>query len=144
MTDGLAHICSALIHRRFEVALAFLSSPDRLSSWAVGMGTTRVHGDGTVEGKRPSTGKPIWARLDPDYDRGTIHYHLGSDPAALQPRIMIQAVRGEVLELDESCCVVSMIAWRQASMDDRRWQSLGTAHEAEIQQVKRLIEALPA
>ena len=141
MEDRWAHICSAAVDRPAGDAMAFLLAPEKLSSWAVGLGEARVHPDGTVEGAFPETGEPIWARIDADPNRGTILYHLGPDPHSLVARIMIRVVPGAVLEGDPQSCVVSLIAWRQASMDDARWKGLRSGHESEILELKRLIEA---
>ena len=139
--DGRAHICSAGVDRPAEDAMAFLAAPENLSSWAAGMGETRSHADGTIEGAFPDTGRSIWARIDADFDRSTICYHVGPDPDSLVPRIMVRVVPGAVLEDDPKSCVVSLIAWRQESMDDARWEGLKSGHEREILEVKRLIES---
>lgn len=141
MDDGYAHVCSIRIARPAETVLAFLSAPELLSSWAAGMGRVKIHDDGLVEGAFPDTGEPIWARIDADPKRSAIHYHLGPEPSSLAPRIEIRIVPGPVLETDADSCVVSMIAWRQNGMDDARWRSLKSGHEAEILEIKRLIEA---
>ena len=121
--------------------MAYLRAPENLACWAVGMGRVRIHADGVVEGRFPGTGKPIWARIDADDDRSTILFHLGSGRDSLVARIMVHVVSGEVLGDDPRSCVVSLIAWRQSSMDDQRWASLKSGHEGEILEVKRLIEA---
>lgn len=141
MEDRWAHICSASVDCTAGDAMAFLQAPEKLASWAVGLGEARVHADGTVEGAFPETGVPIWARIDADPERGTIHFHLGPDPGALVPRISIRVVPGDVLEGDPQSCVVSLIAWRQAGMDDVRWAGLKSGHESEILELRRLIEA---
>ena len=141
MDDGHAHTCSVAVERPAEHALAFLADPEKLSSWAVGMGETTVHPDGAVEGAFPRTKQPIWARIDADLDRGSIHYHLGPDPDSLVPRIMVRVVPGSVLGRSPASCIVSMIAWRQDAMDDARWEGLKAGHESEIREVKRLIES---
>ena len=141
MDDGRAHICSAGIDCPAGAAMAFLLAPENLSSWAVGMGETTIHADGTIEGAFPGSMRPIWARIDADPGRSTIHFHLGPDPDSLVPRIMIRVVPGSVLEGDPRSCVVSLIAWRLDTMDDARWEGLKTGHEREIRQIKRLIES---
>ena len=141
MDDGRAHICSAGIDRPATDAMAFLAAPENLSTWAVGMGETRVHPDGTIEGASPGTKRPIWARIDADEARSTIHYHLGPDRHSLVPRIMIRVVPGGVLGGRPRSCVVSLIAWRQESMDDARWEGLKSGHEREIVELRRLIES---
>ena len=121
--------------------MSFLADPEKLSTWAVGMGETTVHADGTIEGAFPGTGAPIWARIDADPGRGTILYHLGFDPDALVPRIIVRVVPGSVLGSDPESCVVSLVAWRQEAMDDARWEGLKSGHEREILDLKRLIES---
>ena len=141
MDDGWAHICSARVDRPADVAMAFLRAPENLASWAVGMGDARVHADGLIEGTFPRTGRPIWARIDADPDRSTICFHVGPARDSLVPRIMIRVVPGDVLEGNPRTCVVSLIAWRQASMDDARWDALKSGHEREVLEIKRLVEA---
>ena len=141
MDDRHAHICSAAIDRSAAAAMSFLADPEKLSSWAVGMGETTVHPGGVIEGAFPETNQPIWARIDADPSRGTILYHLGSDPDALVPRIMVRVVPGSVLDSDPESCVVSLVAWRLASMDDARWEGLKSGHEREVHDLKRLIES---
>ena len=141
MDDGHAHICSVAIDRPASDAMAFLADPEKLSSWAVGMGETTVHPGGAIEGAFPGTGAPIWARIDADPGRGTILFHLGSDPGSLVPRIMVRVVPGSALGSHPESCVVSLVAWRQDTMDDGRWEGLKSGHEREILDLKRLIES---
>ena len=141
MEDRWGHICSAAVNRPAADAMAFLLAPDKLASWAVGLGDATVHPDGTVEGAFPETGEPIWALIDADPERGTVLFHLGPDRDSLVARIMVRVVPGDVLEGDPQSCVVSLIAWRQADMDDARWAGLKSGHESEIIELKRLIEA---
>ena len=123
--------------------MSFLQAPENLASWAVGLGEARVHADGVIEGTFPETGHPIWARVDADADRMTIWFHIGPDRGSLVSRIMIRVVSGDVLQDDPRTCVVSLFAWRQATMDDTRWDGLTTGHEREITEIKRLIESTP-
>ena len=141
MDDGWAHICSVGVDRPAGTALAFLADPERLSSWAVGMGGTTVHPGGLVEGAPPGAKPPIWARIDADPGRSTIHYHLGPARDSLVPRIMIRVVPGSVLQGDPRSCVVSLIAWRQEGMDHARWEALKSGHEREVREIKRLVES---
>lgn len=140
MDDGRAHICSVAVDCPAGVAMAFLSAPENLASWAAGMGEARVHTDGLIEGAFPDTKQPIWARIDADPDRCTICFHVGPDRNSLVPRIMIRVIPGDVLDGDSQTCLVSLIAWRQETMDDARWEGLKSGHEREILTVKRLIE----
>ena len=141
MDDGRAHICSAGVDCPAGDAMAFLQAPENLASWAAGMGEARVCADGLIEGTFPETKRPIWARIDADPERCTICFHVGPDRNSLVPRIMARVVPGNVLDGDPRTCVVSLIAWRQVTMDDARWAGLKSGHEREVLTVKRLIEA---
>ena len=141
MDDGHAHICSVAVERPASDAMACLADPEKLSSWAIGMGEATVHPGGVIEGAFPETKQPIWARVDASPGRGLILYHLGPDPDSLVPRIMVRVVPGGDLGGSPESCVVSMIAWRQEAMDDARWEGLKSGHESEILELKRLIES---
>ena len=141
MDDGHAHICSVAIDRPAAAAMSFLADPEKLSSWAVGMGETTVHPGGAIEGASPETKQPIWARVDADPERSIILYHLGPDPDSLVPRIMVRVLPGTVLGSDPESCVVSLVAWREKAMDDARWEDLKSGHEREILDLERLIES---
>jgi hypothetical protein len=45
-------------------------------------------------------------------------------------------VPGPVCELAASACIITLLAWRQASMDDTRWHRLCATHETEILLIK--------
>ena len=141
MDDGHAHICSVAVDRPAADAMSFLADPEKLSSWAVGMGETTVHPGGVIEGASPGTEAPIWARVDADPGRGIVLYHLGPDPDSLAPRIMARVVPGRVVGRDPESCVVSLVAWRQEAMSAARWADLKSGHEREILDLKRLIES---
>ena len=141
MDDGRAHICSAGVDCPAGDAMAFLQAPENLASWAAGMGEARVCADGLIEGTFPETKRPIWARIDADPERCTICFHVGPDRNSLVPRIMARVVPGNVLDGDSRTCVVSLIAWRQVTMNDARWAGLKSGHEREVLTIKRLIEA---
>ena len=141
MDDGRAHICSVGVDCPVSEAMAFLGAPENLATWAVGLGEVTVHADGMIEGAFPETKRPIWARIDADAVRSTICFHLGPEPHSLVSRIMIRVVAGDVLQGDPRTCVVSLMAWRQARMDDARWEALKSGHEREVLEVKRLIES---
>ena len=140
LDDTYAHICSAMADCSANAAMTFLTAPEKLASWAVGMGKTKIHEDDLIEGISPDTGEPIWARISPNWDHHTIYYHLGTNRTNLVPRIIIQIVPGDVLQKKGKCCIVSMIAWRQENMSNIRWENLKSRHETEIREVKRLVE----
>ena len=139
MTDQYAHICSTRVECPVKNIEEFLTSPQKLNQWAVGMGATVVREDGLIEGHSEATGKSIFARIDLDPVHHTIYYHLGDAPECLVPRIVIQIKSGDIIESGDGTNVISMTAWRQDTMTDERWKRLKTLHENEIKEVKRLI-----
>ena len=141
MDDGWAHVCSTGIACPAAAAMAYLAAPERLALWARGLGEATVHPDGLIEGAFPGTGEPILARIDADRARSVIQFHLGADRDRLQPRILLRVVPGAVLGRNPDHCLVTLIAWRQESMDDRRWAGLKAGHEEEILVIRRLVEA---
>ena len=139
MPDPLTHITSARIARPAADVMAYLVNPENFGEWQDGMRQTEIIGPRSVKGVTVS-GKPAFAEIHDQPDEGAIFFHLGSDPADLTPRIMMRIVDGDHLDASPQECVVSMIAWRLDSMDDKRWRGLIDTHEAEIVGLKKLIE----
>jgi hypothetical protein len=54
--------------------------------------------------------------------------------------VMARVVPGETTGRDKSSCLVTLVAWRDASMSQARWERLVACHEVEI----RLVQALLA
>ena len=50
---------------------------------------------------------------------------------------MARVVPGEATGRDKGSCLVTLVAWRDASMSEARWERLVACHEVEI----RLIQA---
>jgi hypothetical protein len=69
-----------------------------------------------------------------------VDYHVGTSPKALAPRVMARVVPGEATGRDKDSCLVTLVAWREASMSQARWKRLIACHEVEI----RLVQALLA
>ena len=139
MTDQHAHICSTRLTCPVAIIEAFLTDPHKLSLWAVGMGDTIVHEDGLVEGYSEANGAPIFAKIELDAEHHTVHFHIGSRRDKLVPRIVIQVKTADLLESNDSACVMSMTTWRQDTMTDDRWESLKALHETEIVELRQLI-----
>lgn len=139
MSDPLTHITSARIARPAADVMAYLTNPHNFETWQDGMRQTEVIGPRSIKGVTVS-GKSAYAEIHEIVAEGAIFFHLGSDPADLTPRIMMRIVDGAHLDASSNECVVSMIAWRLDSMDDKRWRRLIDTHEAEIVGLKTLIE----
>ena len=105
----------------------------KVGRWALGAFNTRKVRRNLFRGTSLFDGRELLVKPVGDRRRLTVDYHVGSDAATLSPRIMARVnARGR------SSCIVSLIAWRDASMSEARWQRLVACHEVEI----RLIQAL--
>ena len=139
--DGHAHITSTRIDRPATRALAFLTDAHNLASWALTRGEVEILRSDLVKGVATGDGSDVYVRIHNPQASNAVYYHVGSNPDDLAPRIVVQVMAGEYLDGGADTCVVSMLAWRSAAWDDTRWQALVDAHEAEILQLKDLIEA---
>jgi hypothetical protein len=106
-----------------------------LGRWALGAFNTRKVGENLFRGTSLFDGKPILVRPVGDVKRLLVDYHVGTKATRLAPRIMARAI-----PRTRNSCLVSLVAWREPSMTDARWERLVACHEAEI----RLIQALLA
>ena len=77
-------------------------------------------------------GEELFFRPVGDRNRLLVDYWVGSDASALSLRAMTR-----VIPRVRNSCVVSLTAWREATMTDDRWERLVACHEVEI----RLIQA---
>ena len=70
-----------------------------------------------------------------DPARLLVDYYVGTNAARLVTRAMTRVVsRGR------RSCIVSLIAWRDPSMTEARWERLVACHEAEIRLIQALLE----
>jgi len=140
MSAGQSHIASIVVARPAQDVFAIMADPAKLHRWSFGTWETEIAEDGLVTGTSIFDGNRILVRIDADPARFSIDYKLGSDPAALVPRIQVRIVPGAHLGLDTASCVLTFIAWRAAAMDDDRWRRLTASHEFEAVLLKNLIE----
>ena len=138
--DGHAHITSARVERPAASAIAFLTNPDNLATWALTKGKVEILGPDMVKGIATGDGSDVFVRIHNPENSNAVYYHVGGTPDQLAPRIMVQVMAGPHIDAHDNCCVVSMLAWRSTDWDDARWQALIDAHEIEIDQLKDLIE----
>ena len=78
-------------------------------------------------------GEELFFRPLGDRGRLLVDYWVGADAGSLALRAMTRAIPRA-----RNSCVVSLTAWREATMGDERWERLVACHEVEI----RLIQAL--
>jgi len=140
MSPGQSHIVSIEVKRGAAEVFAFMADPAKLNCWSFGTWQTEIAADGLVTGTSIFDGAKIFVRIDADTERLSIDYCLGADPAMLVPRINVRVVPGQNLGLDPGHCVLTLIAWRAAAMDDDRWRRLTVSHEFEAVLIKNLIE----
>ena len=70
-----------------------------------------------------------------DSERLLVDYYVGAHAKRLATRAMTKVVpRGR------RSCVVTLIAWRDPSMAQARWERLVACHEAEIRLIQALLE----
>jgi hypothetical protein len=141
MTD--VHAVARLCHVRATDALALLSTAEGMARWCLGLWQTRELAPGLLAGTSLFGGGSGLARVTVDAARGLVDYAVGGDEATLQPRIQARVQPGAELGFDEDSCVVTLIAWRTAGMDDARWQRLQNTHEVEIDIIRSELERAP-
>jgi hypothetical protein len=97
-------------------------------------------GPNLFRGRSLFDGTEVLYRPVGDATRLIVDYHVGTSPKALAPRVMARVVPGEATGRDKGSCLVTLVAWRDASMSQARWERLIACHEVEI----RLVQALLA
>ena len=142
MNAPASHATSIVIGRPAETAFAFIADTQNLRRWSFGTWETTHRPDGLVEGRSLLDGAVTFVRISPDAATGSVWFHLGAAAAALTPRIVAHIVPGAHVGIPEDHCVLTLLAWRAAGMDDDRWRRLTAAHEFEVVLLKSLIERL--
>jgi hypothetical protein len=140
MSAGQSHAASAAIAKPAEEVIAFMADSQKLNRWSFGTWETEIAADDLVKGTSIFDGSITYVRIASNPSRHEIDYHLGLSPEKLVPRIMARVVPGDHLGLETGTCVLTLLAWRSASMSDERWQRLTTAHDFEVILIKNLLE----
>ena len=121
-------------------AYAFLSDGLAVGRWALGSFAARRVGRNLFRGRSLFDGSDVLYRPVGDAARLIVDYHVGVTARALVPRVMARVVPGETTGRDKGSCLITLVAWRDASMSQARWERLVACHEVEI----RLVQALLA
>lgn len=140
MNAGEPHITTAVVDRPAETVFDFMADAAMLHRWSFGTWRTEISDDGLIKGTGLFDGSSIYVRIDPDPVRRTIDYHLGQSPDHLVPRIAARVSAGGDMGLEGDQSVLSLMAWRAATMNDHRWRKLKASHELEVLLIKDLIE----
>ncbi|MEZ5825394.1 MAG: hypothetical protein R3C97_11865 [Geminicoccaceae bacterium] len=135
-----AHIASARVAVPAERAFAYLRSIDAFRHWSLGCLETVERGDGIWQGRSLFDGSATFCRLEVDESRLTIDFHVAGSPESLRPRISARVIGGEVLDEDHHSCLITLVAYRSAGMNDERWQQLRATHECEIRLIRAQLE----
>lgn len=141
--SGDVHAVARLCGASVQAALALLSTAAGLARWNLGLWHTSEQGPGLLAGVSLFGGGRGLARVQVDAERGWVDYQVGADEQALVARIQARVQPGPELGHAEGTCVVTLMAWRTAQMDDARWQRLCAAHEVEIEMIRAALESAP-
>lgn len=135
----IAHAVSARLDVPAASAYAFLVDSAALSRWSLGCMDLVAAGDGVYTGRSLFDGARGWLSIDGDANRLLVDYHVGT-AAVRQPRISARVIPGSVCGLPDTCCTITLTAWRPAGMTDERWERLCATHETEIWLIKAQAE----
>jgi hypothetical protein len=129
--------CAVPARRAYE----FLSDGVAVGRWALGSFDARRVGPNLFRGRSLFDGAEVLYRPVGDAARLIVDYHVGTSPRALVPRVMARVVPGESTGRSRRSCLVSLLAWRDASMSEARWERLIACHEVEIRLVQAQLAA---
>lgn len=135
----LSHCATAKCRAPADAAYAFLADAELLGTWALGCWDARPLGGGVVSGTSLFDGSTTYARVDGDPQRLAADFAVGPEPDELVHRISARVLAGAPLGF-EAECLVTLLAWRPAAMDDERWARLTASHETEILLLRGRIE----
>ena len=141
--SDIGHSISAWLDVSAASAYAFLIDPRALSRWSLGCMDLEDIGGGVFRGRSLFDGSPGWLSIDADPLRLMVDYHVGT-ATERQPRIAARVTPGPVCGHSANSCIVTLWAWRSATMSDERWHRLCATHEAEIWLIKAQVEARQA
>lgn len=141
---ALSHCATIDVGVPADIAFAFLADPARLGEWSLGCMDTRPAGvPGVFSGRSLFDGGRGCVAIDAHPGLGLIDYRVGTADALVH-RISARVIPGAAMDLGAARCLVSLIAWRPATMAETRWRRLCATHEAEIFLIKAQIETRQA
>lgn len=141
MSDSHCHSCTCRVTAPPEDAFAYLSDGIRQGEWTFGSLDRRKVGENLFVGTSMFDQEETFIKIDADAERLLVHYHIGPDPEHLQARNMARIVPGQELGLESGTCLVTLLAWRSAFMDDDRWKQLCVSHETQMFIIKKRLES---
>jgi hypothetical protein len=135
------HAVACLCRASVADALTLLSSAAGLARWNLGLRNTRELAPGMLAGTSLFDGGSGHAQVEVDAARGLVDYRVGADVGQLVARIQARVQPGEQLGHAPGSCVVTLLAWRTAQMDDDRWRRLQAVHEVEIELIRSRLDS---
>ena len=134
----LSHCVTAECAVPARRAYTFLSDGLEVGRWALGSFEARKVGRNLFRGRSLFDDGEVLYRPVGDAARLIVDYHVGTHPRTLTPRVMARVIPGEATGRSKGSCLVMLVAWRDATMSEARWERLVACHEVEI----RLVQAL--
>jgi hypothetical protein len=141
--DALCHQATVAVAAPAERALAFMADGLKLGTWAMGCWNTRAVGDDLFVGTSLFDGQQGYVRIVLDAGLRQVDYHVGPAPDRLAHMNTARVIPGATLGRDPAGCVVTLLAWRPAAMDDAVWHRIGVTHEAEMLLIQSWLERPP-
>ncbi len=138
--DTLCHSSSCEIRACAQEAFDYLSDGAAQGEWALGSMKRRRIDTNLYSGISIFDNAKLYVRIDADADRFIIFYHVGQDVSRLQPRNVIRIVPGSVIGMTDEICLVTLLSWRDAGVDENRWKLTCVSHETEMFIIKNRIE----
>ena len=130
--DALCHHATVAVGAPAERALAFMADGLKLGTWAMGCWNTRAAGPDLFVGTSLFDGTEGYVRIVVDRALLNVDYHVGATPDRLAHMNTARVIPGAALGRDPQSCVVTLLAWRPAAMDDAAWRRISITHEAEM------------
>lgn len=137
---ALSHAVTELVAAPADRAFRFLADGLQLGRWAFGCWQTEAVADGLFRGHSLFDGSAGLVRIEADPARMSVWFHVGAVPERLVPRIVALVVPGERTGRGAETCLVTLLAWRDAGMNEDRWRRVAVGHETEALLIKALIE----
>lgn len=137
----LSHIVTKHVGVPPQFAFDFLKDPVTLGRWSLGCFQTEATENPEIfMGHSLYDGSKGWYSIKPDDALRSIDYLVGAENNLVH-RISARVIAGPQLDYPEDSCLVTLMAWRSAGMNEERWARLCTAHEAESFLISSQIEA---
>ena len=138
-SSSLSHCVTTQVDVPASIAFAFLTDPTRLGHWALGCMRTRPTDEpGVYTGYSLFDNSQSWFSIDAHPGLCLVDYKVGSIGALIH-RISARVIAGPNAGLSAGQCLVTLMAWRPAGMEDSRWRRLCVSHEAEILLIREQI-----